>query len=326
MNSSNMRETRQAARKLLARAVEKWPAKVLSVAAALLLFVFHRMSTLETRFFSVPLQVEISPDLVPVSSYPRIVRVSIRGDVNSIYPIAEDDIEAYIDLTKHNAAGLYRSPVQVHKKGTALEAGPLEISVEPLEISVQLDQKLRKVVPLNANTQGNVASGFELISQSLTPHQIAIEGPLSTTDSVSELSTEVIDLEGRNESFTITARIVNPDPLIVIRGNVTAEFAAFISPVIPARNIDGIPIALNGLDPRFKADPGTGSVRLEGARELLNGFVPPSGFLSVDCSGLNEPGTYNLPVLIELPAELRAVRREPENLRLTVTLKENGEG
>ncbi|MDR0584104.1 MAG: hypothetical protein LBG57_07150 [Treponema sp.] len=319
-----MRETQQSARKLLSGVVEKWPAKVLSVAAALLIFVFHRMSTLETRFFSIPLRVEISADFIPVNSYPRLVRVSVRGDAGSIYTIVEDDIEAYIDLAKHSAEGWYLSPVQIRKKGTALEVEPLEISVEPLEISVQLDQKIRKVVPLNANTRGNAAPGFELVSQSLTPHQVAIEGPLSTVDSLSELSTEVIDLEGRNESFTVTAHIVNPDPLIVIRGAVTAEFAALIRPVIPARNIDGIPITLNGLDPRFEADSGTGSVRLEGPRALLDTFAPPPGFLSVDCSSLNGPGTYHLPVLMEPPDGLRALRREPEELVLTVTLKGNG--
>ena len=324
LNSSGMRERQQTVQKLLAGAVEKWPAKVLSVAAALLLFVFHRMSTLETRFFSIPLRVEISADFIPVNSYPRLVRVSIRGDADSIYPIVEDDIEAYIDLTKHRAEGWYRSPVQIRKKGTALEVEPLEISVEPLEIAIQLDQKIRRTIPLSAHTQGTVAPGFELVSQSLTPHQVTIEGPLSIAGSVAELSTELVDLEGRNESFTVTARIVNPDPLIVIRGTVTAEFQALIRPLIPARNIDGIPIALNGLDPRFEADSGTGSVRLEGPRDLLDVFVPSPGFLSLDCSGLNGPGTYNLPVLIALPDGLRALRCEPEELALTVTLKGNG--
>ena len=103
-------------RKLLARAAENWPAKVLSIALAIILFVFHRMSMLEDRFFSVPLNLEINSNLVPASSYPRMVRVSLRGDANSIYPILEDDIEAYLDLTRYTDRGHYRAPVQVRKK------------------------------------------------------------------------------------------------------------------------------------------------------------------------------------------------------------------
>jgi YbbR domain-containing protein len=313
-------------KKLLARIVEKWPAKVLSVAAAFILFVFHRMSILESRFFSAPLQLELSAELVPVSPYPRLVRVSVRGDADSIFPIVEDDIEAYIDLTKQSAEGWYRSPVQIRKKGTALGVEPLEISVDPLEISIQLDKKVRKTIPLNVNTQGNVESGFELLSYSLTPHQVTIEGPLSIVDSVSELSTDIVDLEGRNESFSVTVHILNPDSLVVIRGNGTTEFQALILPAAPTININGIPIEAKGLASRFETEPVVGSVRLEGDRELLDSFVPLPGFLSVDCSALNEPGTYTLPVLINLPEGLSVAYREPEELSLTVTLKETTAG
>lgn len=313
-------------RKLLARVVEKWPAKVLSVAAALILFVFHQMSILESRFFSVPLRLEIGGELVPVSAYPQMVRVTLRGEPNSIYPIAEDDIEVYIDLSKHTAPGWYRSPVQFRKKESALEVEPLEISVDPMEVSIQLDRRISKSVPLSADTRGNVGEGFELVSRSLTPDQVTIEGPQGALASLVELSTEAIDLEGRNGSFTQAARILNPDPRISIRGNGTAEFQAIIRPLVPAMNIEGIPITVKGLDPRFEAnlDGATGSVRLEGRRELLDMFVPAPDFLSVDCSALRAPGAYILPVQIDhLPGGLKPARREPLELRLTVALKGN---
>jgi YbbR domain-containing protein len=310
-------------RKLLARVVEKWPAKVLSVAAALILFVFHRMNTLESRFFSVPLRVETSAALVPISSYPRLVRVSLRGDANSIYPIVEDDIEAYIDLTKHTEPGWYRAAVQIRKMGSAVGVEPLEISVDPLEISLQLDQKISKTVPLIPNVRGNAALGFDLVSHSLSPAQVTVEGPRSVLGSVSDMSTEAVDLEGKNDDFTVMAAIVNPNPFVVIRGGGTAEFRGLIRPAVPAMNIDGIPIIVKGLDQRFEADAGyrTGSVRLEGSQDMLDMFVPSPDFLSVDCSALHAPGTYTLPVTIDLPNGLVPLRREPMELNLTVTLR-----
>jgi hypothetical protein len=102
-----------------------------------------------------------------------------------------------------------------------------------MEISIQLDKKIRKTVPLKADIQGTIAAGFELVSQSLSPSQVTIEGPKSVLDTVSGLSTDAVDLEGKNESFTVTAHILNPKPLIVIRGNGTAEFQALIRPLSP---------------------------------------------------------------------------------------------
>ena len=190
-----------------------------------------------------------------------------------------------------------------------------------------MDRKSSKTVPLSANTRGNVGDGFELASRSLVPDTVTVEGPAGALDSITELSTEAIDLEGKNGNFVQTARILNPDPLVSIRGAGTAEFEARIRPLIPAMNIGGIPITVKGLDPRFEANPdgGTGSVRLEGRQELLDMFVPAPDFFSVDCSALYAPGTYTLPVLIEhLPEGIVPARRDPQELRLTVALKGTG--
>jgi YbbR domain-containing protein len=312
-------------RKLLAKVVENWPAKMLSVGLALILFIFHRMSTLEERFFSVPLLVEADTALIPASSYTRIVKVSLRGDANSIYPILEEDIEAFIDLKKYNAEGWYRAPVQVRKKGTALGVEPLEISVDPMEISLQLDRRISKYVPLTANIRGNLESGYDLVSHSLSPTQVVADGPLSMLEDLSELYTDFIDLDGRNEDFTVMVNILNRDPLIVIRGNGITEFRGFIRRSVPVRNIDDIPITLINLDERFEADMGgrAGNVRLEGSQSQLDQFEPSTGFFTLDCINIAAPGEYTLPVAINLPQGLSLLRREPVELSFTVSLKEN---
>ena len=221
-------------RKLLARAVEKWPAKVLSVAAALILLVFHRMSSLESRFFSVPLRLEAGAELMPASSYTQVVRVTLRGEANSVFPIMENDIEAYIDLKKIETAGRYSLPVQVRKKGSALGVEPLEISVDPLEVSLQLEHKLSKTIPVVPNFRGGVEPGFDLVSQSIVPPAVLAEGPAGIIESINEFQTDFIDLEGRNGDFTLMVNIVNHAPFVVIRGNGVAEFRAQVRRSLPA--------------------------------------------------------------------------------------------
>jgi hypothetical protein len=313
--------------KLLARAAENWPAKMLSIALAIILFVFHRMSTLEDRFFSVPLNVEVNSTLVPSSSYTRIVRVSLRGDATSIYPILEDDIEAYIDLKNYELPGLYRAPVLIRKKGTALGVEPLEISVDPIEISLELDQKLSKYIPLTANFRGNVQAGYDLISYTLTPAQVVVDGPLTLLGSIDGLYTDSIDLEGRSEDFTLTVNILNRDPLLVIRGSGMTEFHGFVRRTIPVRNFTDLPIALKGLEEGLAGDLDitAGSVRLEGPQNELDLFVPPPLFLYVDASGIDGAGAYTLPVQADLPEGLNLVRQEPDEAVLTVYPAGGGE-
>ncbi|MDR2160185.1 MAG: hypothetical protein LBP23_08995 [Treponema sp.] len=313
-------------RKFLARVVENWPAKVLSVALAIILFVFYRMSTLESRFFSVPLNVELDSALIPASPYTRMIRVSLRGDANSVFPILEDDIEAYIDLKKYKSEGWYRAPVQVRKKGTALGVEPLEISVDPMEISLHLDHKISKYIPLTANLGGSPESGYALVSYTLTPAQVVVDGPMNVVEAVPELSTDYIDLEGRNEDFSVSVNILNRDPLLVIRGSGTAEFHCFIRKPVPVRNFEEVPIMVNGLDERFRAelDIRAGSVRIEGDQAVLDSFTPPLSFLAVDCSTLSREGIYVLPLMVDLPEGLNLVRKEPEEV--TVSIRSAAEG
>jgi len=219
-------------RKLLLKITEKWPVKVLSVAAALLISVFHRINTLETRFFSSPLRVEYSDTLVPVNSYTQVVRVGLRGEAGSINPILENDIETYIDLKKYANEGSYRIPVQIQRKGSALGVESLEISVDPIEVTLRLENKISRNINIVPVFRGAVAQGYELTGQSITPAGVLAEGPRSGMEALYEFNTGTIDLEGRYEDFSIMVNIINDDPLIVIHGNRMIEYRGTIRRIV----------------------------------------------------------------------------------------------
>jgi YbbR domain-containing protein len=310
--------------KLIIKIIENWPVKVLSVALALILFVFNRLNTLTTRPLSVPLIIETHSTLVPASAYPHNVRVNLRGEDEGVKSISEGDIEAYVDLSRYEDGGLYNAPVLVRRKGSAMGIEPLEIAVYPPKISVQLDQRISKTIPLTAAIRGRAADGFDLVSYTLSPQEVTIAGPRGSLESVVELETDAIEFDGRNGDFTAVVSIVNPSPLFTLRGNGTAEFSCVIRPSVSVRSIGDIPIMLIGLASELEADTGgrTGSIRIEGRQSALDSFQPPLNFFMVDCSSLSAPGSYTLPVEVNLPQDFSLIRCEPEDLSLTVTLKE----
>jgi YbbR domain-containing protein len=209
--------------------MEKWPVKILSLAAAIIIFVFYRMNTLETRFFTVPLIIETSETLIPASSFSGSVRVSLRGEADGIQPILEEDIEAYIDIGRYVNEGNYRVPVQIRKKGSALGVEPLEITVLPVEIPLLLEQKVTKNVSVFPVFTGTVAHGFELTYQSLIPGSVVAEGPRSFLENHIEFITETINLDRRYDDFSVMVNIINDNPLISIQGNRILEFRGAIN-------------------------------------------------------------------------------------------------
>jgi hypothetical protein len=309
---------------LFARLVRNWPAKVLSIGLAIILFVFYRMSSLETRFFSVPLVVEHLSSMMPSNYYPRTIRVSLRGEANAIFSVLEDDIVAYVDMAKLQTPGLYVVPVQWRKSGTAQGTEPLQVTVDPVEIKFVLDRKISKFVPLIPAFHGQVDSGFSMTSYFLNPNQVIIDGPAELMGSVLELNTDIIDLDGRRSDFSGTVNILHRDPLIVLRGNGTTEFYGIISRIIPVRNIPGVPIIITGLKEGFRAEPEivTANIHMEGDNQAaVDSFAPPQDFLRIDCSGINEPGIYILR-LQSGEAEDVTFRVEPDEVKIQISYAE----
>jgi YbbR domain-containing protein len=296
---------------------------VLSVVAAIFLFAFHRMGDLQERFFSVPLRLDINSNLVPGSPYPRDIRVTLRGDANSIYTISEGDIEAYVDLTRFSEPGSYKVLIQIQKNGSAVEAETLEISLDPMELTLELDTKLSKHVPLSPSFQGYLESGYEMVSYTLDPNQVVIDGPLKLLTGVSELFTESIDLRSRNADFSSRVRIVNPNPLLVLRGDGTTEFSGFIRELIEIRNFDNLPITVKNLNTEFEAalENASASVRIQGVQNQFDDF-DAQNIISIDCSAIDEEGTYNLPLVVTVGSEFTVDRSDPETVRVIITRSE----
>jgi len=310
-------------KKMLARITEKWPAKVISLVVAIILFAFHRMGDMQERFFSVPLQLNTDNNLVPSRPYPRNIRVILRGDTNTIYYIAENDIEAFLDLTRYSEPGVYNVPVQINKKGTAFETESPEITVDPAEITMELDTRMSKQLPVSPRFQGYIESGYEMISHTLTPNQMIVDGPTKLMGSITELSTELIDLRSRNSDFSVRVQIVNPNPLLSLRGVSSAEFTGFIRELIMVKQFEELPIRIRGLSGELQAsiEPVSASIRIHGIQKQMD-LLDDQQLLEADCSALTEPGVYQVPLSVSVPPELVVDRKDPEHITVTVALKE----
>lgn len=314
-------------RSLLERLLHNWPAKILSLAAAIVLFIVYRMSTLEERFFSVPLVVQANGDLVPASDLPRMVRVTLRGESNSIYPVLEDDIEAWLDLSAISEQGPSRAQVRVRKKGTAVGIDPLEIHVEPAEISLEMEYRDERMIAVMPSFRGYVETGWELSSWSVEPSMATVSGPASRVARIESLSTELVELGGRKEDFVQRIRLIDSDPLVKISGEGVVSFTGRIQEANLVRDFERLPISALSVDEKFIAivQPSVASMRLQGPWPRLESWEAQSRTLSVDCSGLVRPGEYALSLEASFPPFASLLRLDPPEVIVTLLLRDQDE-
>ena len=288
----------------LDKVFENWPAKILSLAAAVTLFFTYQLNRLEERPLSVPLRVTINDEFVPASQYPRTVRLVIRGDPNAIFAVLEGDLEAILDLTPYTSPGIQRVPVTIEKRGSALGIDPLEFRIEPSEVALSIEQRAVRELQIVPSFRGFLEPGYELTGFKITPPRIEVVGPASLLSSLDDVTTDPIELTGRSEGFQLRIKVTEKDPLISYLSSDVVEFSAEVRRAIVFKTFQDIPVEATDLAPALavRGNLPVGSVRVSASRSELEDFIPSAGVLQVDLSEIDEPGTYTLAVVPHFPA------------------------
>ncbi|HUX13915.1 MAG TPA: CdaR family protein [Spirochaetia bacterium] len=303
---------------LLQRLMQNWPVKILAVAAAVLLFFFNQLSRLEVRYFSVPLQLVLPSGYVPGAAYPSKVRVTLRGESDAIFRVLEEDVEAYADFSSHDGEGVFKEPIQIRKKGTALNIDPLEITVEPLDVAITLERRMSKSIEIVPSLKGFPPPGYQLAKYSLKPSTVEVVGPRSHLEKIQSVHTEDIDLTGRVEDFTVQVRLVLSDPLLRLPGGNVVEFRGIIQESVVLQTFDQVNVVVVNLEPglTIAGELPTGTLRVQGKQVDLEAIKPDQVRLAVDAAGIHRPGTYTLPVRPDLPTGILVLRYDPARITL----------
>ncbi|HKL87253.1 MAG TPA: CdaR family protein [Treponemataceae bacterium] len=310
---------------LIDKTIENWPAKIICLTLALLLFLFYRMSTLEERFFSSPLEIENSGTMVPASLYPRMIKISLRGEMDSIYPIQESDVGVFLDLSSITKEGEYRLPVQIRLQGTAIGIDPLEVSVDPSQITLRVEHRLVKKVAVTPSFKGYPEAGFEFNGYTVRPSVLELDGPRSAIEKISELTTEFVDLTGLNESFEGIVSVLNKNMLISISGDGKINYKVTINKTTLIKNFEEVPFYFENLDPDLEIDTdiGTGSIQIKGTQNELENWTLPENTLTILCENVKDPGEYSLPVHAIVPAPFEVLANSPNEIQISIRRRDN---
>jgi YbbR domain-containing protein len=309
-------------RRLVESIFSDWPAKIISLAAAALLFLFYRVNTMDERFFSVPLQVDPPAGLAIGKPYPKSARVTLRGKEEAIFSVLEEDVEVYADLERFQAEGQYRVPVRIVRHGSSLNIEPLDIRVEPAEISVTLEQRIEKTVDLEPVIRGTPPAGFDLVQYTIIPDSIQISGPRSLVNSIETIKLEEIDLEGRTEDFSEQVTIVEENPLIDYSRARTVVFRGILREAVIIKTFENVDIISIDLSPDLKlAEPlPKGSIRIQGNQRVIEALPLEQLRLVIDCGEIEKPGPETLYPKPDIPPDFVVLKFEPQELDLTFIL------
>ncbi len=179
----------------------------------------------------------------------------------------------------------------------------------------------KKSLPVKANIVGNPAAGYEITSIDVTPENISVNGKEDLLKNKKELLTDIIDIEGRTETLSMTVDIEH-DGLFIEPGQADkATVVVRISEKTIEKSLTVDKVSLvnvpEGYDVSY--EPKSFNVTLRGRYTRVIGITKEVINLTVDLEGL-EAGTHRLPVKVSgLPSDVRTELTQEE---IVVVLEE----
>lgn len=122
-------------------AVFDWPAKILALTAAVLLFFFVQFLQVDVRTITVRPDIDIPESFVPDLSYIKDVQLTLRGSEQDIYYVKPEDLNVTIDLSFVESSGLHTAGISIEKSPVFNRLGDIEIIPEPEVMTVFVQQR-----------------------------------------------------------------------------------------------------------------------------------------------------------------------------------------
>lgn len=309
----------------LEKLIDNWPAKVIAFAAALFLYAYYQVSSLDTRTISVPLEVRGVTSLEPVGHLNRYVRLTLRGDTADVNHLGRDDFTAYIDLSREDTPGMVQSRVYIDLSEQAAALDVLSVDIYPSEVTVELERRIARYVPVEPTLVGEVPYGYEVSSVSCEPSQVRIYGPEKLINSVESITTDGVFLDYRTTGFAENKSPYSPNSGIFWDSTDEVSVTVGISPQMTDKTFSNVPLAVLNTRESFEYEIQStrrGEIVLNGTVLSLERYSSSPVGLFIDGSVLSAPGTYTVPVVAGVSQQFGVSIYSPKEVVIVVTEKE----
>ncbi|ACN13618.1 conserved hypothetical protein [Desulforapulum autotrophicum HRM2] len=301
---------------------------MLTIAALLMLLFSCSQEPVETTLL-LPLGFSSLPaNLVKIPSHLTNLEIRIKGPARLIKKAGQEDMSYLVDLFTDLALdpagmastikpGSYTIPIMEER--IPLNPKITILKIVPTFVTVQLEEKMVKRLPVHVPYAGEAAPGFTALDAATDPGVVEVTGPQSTLEPLMFIMTKPVDITNAKEGFKKNLPLdlspstsVDPSTAIVVADIPIVE-------TITTQNFKNLTVAtINSTNPTSVIPP-TMEIKVKGPVNTLKKDGIKEAFkIYIDLEGL-APGVYVRRAAITLPVGLMLADTKPE--LFTVTIK-----
>jgi hypothetical protein len=313
--------------------VNNLPAKVVSIIVAFILFMIYENNATEETKISVPVNFIYNENLIPVEDLTKYRNIDVT--VKSDHLLSQDEKADFffeVDLSDvKEPRRITNKKIEIKNKSEK----EYETTQEILTVSLTLDRKVSKVLPIKVDSENSLDNYEPLFNY--FPNTVTVTGPESVLKDLDQVLTEKIPISDSepDKSVTVDANLILPEG--VQNPNVTIDLtsvsvAISLKDIIHKKTFDDVPFSIfdspDFLEPSY--DTGKREVTVSGPKVQVSKIKAGDFSLTVDAENVNAPGTYEFDVVLgqlnkDEVKDVIILKYEPRKVKITFVKREETE-
>ncbi len=247
----------------------------------------------------VPVQLDnVPPELALAEAVNVTLDVNLRGSALRTRTLSPGELAPRLDMF-----GMFEgdNTVVITPDMIPVPHGVTVASVDPPQITVAFERRVRREVPVSVIVEGSPGDGYQFYGQVVDPPTVLVSGPASHMAQLDAIATEKIGVSGLQESLTRSVRVLAEDPRLTIEGRSEVSVTVEVGEQPTNFQLQGVEVTIINDTYRTVVNPTVIGVVLRGPPSVLNQLTPENFTATIDVTGLDpQAEDYRLEPVITL--------------------------
>ena len=270
------------------------------------------------RAIEVPLEFRNIPsDLMVVDNRVDYVVLRLMGPRTLISTLNASDLKLILDMEGAKSGSLSYPLASGYFN---VPRGITVARITPPVLHVRLDPVARRTLPVSVRISGKPLAGYRITKIIARPESVSVQGPAEEVQRLSAIETIPVDVEDGRGVVERRARLSNDGKTLSIAPD-QVEVAITIEEEQATRSFERVEVRAPDFTGVYTVSPATVNLKLRGPKSIIEALKLSPKEVQLNLQGLGV-GVHNVPLKLNLPAEVAMVEQKPQRFRVRITKPE----
>jgi YbbR domain-containing protein len=244
------------------------------------------------------------------------IEVYVRGPKSALRILSDMKMRYVLDLS---GAHIGINSIPIEKDRIILPGGISIVKINPTFLTVTIDNKIKKELPVKILFSGKPATGFTVSSAVLKPSSVILQGPQNILAPMDKVLTKPVEIKGLSESFKKGVALDLVEDLEIISPSKIIFAEISIEEKIVTQKFFDIQVEGKNSPFSYMITPPAINIEVKGPVHIIEKLHTEKWItVYVDLNGL-PPGTYVKRATITLPVKTALIGVTPEMFAVKIS-------